>query len=109
MIELHGRIAVVTGGGSGLGRASASALQAAGARVVLLDRDAHALAAAADTPGLRGYVCDITQDLETEQLFERIRDEVGPVSILVNCAGIADPGSVVRQGQAMPLSRFEQV
>jgi NAD(P)-dependent dehydrogenase (short-subunit alcohol dehydrogenase family) len=109
VIDLHGRVAVVTGGGSGLGRASASALQAAGARVVVLDRDAQAVAAATDTLGMLGYVADITQDLETEQLFERIRDEVGPVSILVNCAGIADPASVVRQGQAMPLSRFEQV
>lgn len=109
MIELDGRIVVVTGGGSGLGQASADALRAAGARVVLLDRDARAVAAAADTLGVLGYVADITQDLEIEQVFERIRDEVGPVSILVNCAGIADPGSVVRRGQAMALSSFEQV
>jgi NAD(P)-dependent dehydrogenase (short-subunit alcohol dehydrogenase family) len=109
VIDLHGRVAVVTGGGSGLGRASASALQAAGARVVVLDRDAQAVAEATATLGVLGYLSDITQDLETEQLFERIRDEVGAVSILVNCAGIADPASVVRQGQAMALSRFEQV
>jgi NAD(P)-dependent dehydrogenase (short-subunit alcohol dehydrogenase family) len=44
-----------------------------------------------------------------ERVFEQIREALGPVYILVNCAGVADPGSVVRKGQAMPLAIFERV
>lgn len=110
-MNVHDKVAVVTGGASGLGYASAAALAAAGARVVLLDRDAQAVASAAQALGSAavGHELDVTQDIAVEQLFERLHDTVGPVSVLVNCAGIAEPGNVVRQGQAMPLATFEHV
>lgn len=110
-MNVHGKVAVVTGGASGLGYASAAALAAVGARVVLLDRDAQAVASAAQAlgSGAVGHGLDVTQDIAVEQFFERLHDTVGPVSVLVNCAGIAEPGNVVRQGQAMPLATFEHV
>ena len=110
-MNVQGRVAVVTGGASGLGYASAAALTAVGARVVLLDRDAQAVAAATQAlgSGAVGYGLDVTQDAAVEQFFERLHDTVGPVSVLVNCAGIAAPGNVVSQGQAMPLTAFEHV
>lgn len=110
-MKLQDKLAVVTGGASGLGYASAAALAAAGARVVILDRDAQAAASAAQALGLGvvGHALDVTQDVAVEQLFEQLHDTLGAVSVLVNCAGIADPGNVVRQGQAMPLATFEHV
>lgn len=110
-MNVHDRVAVVTGGASGLGYASAAALAAAGARVVILDRDAQAVAAAARSlgHGVQGHHADVTQDAAVEQLFAQLHDTVGAVSVLVNCAGIAEPGNVVRQGRAMPLAAFEHV
>lgn len=110
-MNVRDKVAVVTGGASGLGQASAAALAAAGARVVVLDRDAQAVAIAVQAlgQGAVGQVVDVTQDAAVEQAFEQIESTAGPVSVLVNCAGIADPGNVVRQGQAMPLAAFERV
>lgn len=103
--RLQGRVAVVTGGASGLGAAVAHALQACGAQVVALDR-----AAPADAPqGVDWMAVDVADDDAMERAFERIRERHGPVYVLVNCAGVAQPGSVVRKGQAMPLAEFEQV
>ncbi len=103
--HLQGRVAVVTGGASGLGAAAARALQARGAQVVALDRTAPA-----DAPqGIAWMAADVSDDEAMEQAFERIRERHGSVYVLVNCAGVAQPGSVVRKGQAMPLAEFEQV
>ncbi|MBH1977162.1 MULTISPECIES: SDR family NAD(P)-dependent oxidoreductase [unclassified Simplicispira] len=107
--RLSNRVAVVTGGASGLGAATALALRNAGARVVLLDRDTQAVQATAQALGVAGYTADVAQDEAMEAAFAQLRTEQGPVSILVNCAGVAHPGSVVRKGQAMPLAEFERV
>lgn len=110
-MNVRDKVAVVTGGASGLGYATAEALADAGARVVLLDRDEPAVDAAVQAlgRGVTGRVLDVTHDEAVEQVFAQIESTVGPVSVLVNCAGIAEPGNVVRQGQAMALSTFERV
>lgn len=106
---LKNRVAVVTGGASGLGAATGRALRDAGARVALLDRDSAAVQATAQELGVAGYAADVTHDANMEQVFAQIRADLGPVYVLVNCAGVADPGSVVRKGEPMPLSTFERV
>lgn len=100
---------MVSGGASGLGAATAAALHRAGARVVLLDRDAEAVEAAAKSLGVLGLAVDVTDGPGMEQAFEDIASGAGPCYILVNCAGVADPGSVIRQGKAMPLEDFRRV
>jgi NAD(P)-dependent dehydrogenase (short-subunit alcohol dehydrogenase family) len=105
----HGRVAVVTGAASGLAAATAAALQQAGCKVALLDRDAQAVHNAASTLGATSYAVDVTDDAGMEATFMRIGHELGPVYVLVNCAGIATPGSVLRKAQAMPLEEFERV
>lgn len=105
----EGKVAVVSGGASGLGAATAQALHAAGAKVVLLDRDAAALDMAATAMGVAGFAVDIADAENVEATFARIESEIGRIAILVNCAGIADPGSVVRRGKAMPLDEFRRV
>lgn len=106
---LNHRVAVVTGGASGLGAATAAALRQAGARVALLDLDVQAVQLAAQTMDVAGYAVDVSDDAGMEQVFEQIRESLGSAYFLVNCAGIADPGSVVRKGTAMPLANFERV
>lgn len=88
--SLKGEIAVVTGGGTGLGCGIASCLAEAGARVVLVGRRADVLKRAAKKIG-RSAIAephDITAFDENESLIKNITRRVGPISILVNNAGI---------------------
>jgi len=84
-------IALVTGGARGIGFACAEALVEDGARVVLADIDDGAVMEAAaklggDTVGL---ICDVGEPAQIEVMFEKIEADYGPVSKLVNCAGIS--------------------
>ena len=87
--QLDGRIAVVTGGASGIGEACARELAACGARVVVADIDeARAEAVAAALPGAIAARLDVTSVDGTEALAERIERELGPVAIAVTSAGV---------------------
>jgi gluconate 5-dehydrogenase len=93
LFSLAGRVAVVTGGSSGIGAGIATALAGAGAQVVLVARDEQRLEEAA--AGLRdagGRAAWISADLADRSGVERAADETagafGPPDILVNCAGI---------------------
>jgi NAD(P)-dependent dehydrogenase (short-subunit alcohol dehydrogenase family) len=93
LFSLTGRVAVVTGGSSGIGAGMAVALAGAGARVVLVARDAGRLGAAADGLCARGgQAAWVSADLADRAGLERAADEAaaafGPPDILVNCAGI---------------------
>ncbi|MFS0912315.1 SDR family NAD(P)-dependent oxidoreductase [Microbacterium sp. 179-I 3D2 NHS] len=91
MTDLTGRVAVVTGGGSGLGAAIARALHAAGAEVVIVGRDEQKLAAVASDLGerARGIACDVSDAASVDALRDALADT--EVSILVNNAGIPGP------------------
>jgi len=81
------RIAVITGGTSGIGLAFARELAARGAQIVLLDRDQRTADVARELDAT-GYIADVTDDEAMQQCAEKIEAEVGPVEILVNSAGI---------------------
>lgn len=89
IFSLRGELALVTGGGTGIGQAIAQAMHAAGARVVLVGRREAELAAAVRTmgDGASYAVHDITATAETRALVERIAQEHGPITCLVNNAG----------------------
>ncbi len=82
-------LAVVTGGGRGLGRAFAKALAHAGAKVVLAGRTGSDLDQAVDEigAGARGFVADVTDAKAIREMFR----EIGPVDVLVNNAGVLGP------------------
>jgi NAD(P)-dependent dehydrogenase (short-subunit alcohol dehydrogenase family) len=87
---MSGKLALVTGGARGIGYASAEALMADGARVILADIDAAGVATAAKRLGaVAGLACDIADPAQIAALFDRIEADHGPVEILVNNAGIA--------------------
>jgi len=87
----EGRIALVTGGGSGIGRATALALADAGFRVVVTGRrssaldDTIALATRADS--VLGFPCDVADEASVAALFSSIRDRFGRVDVVFNNAG----------------------
>jgi NAD(P)-dependent dehydrogenase (short-subunit alcohol dehydrogenase family) len=108
-VHLANTVSVVTGGASGLGLATAQRLQAAGARVAILDADARRVRSVASAHGLTGLAVDVTDEAGMASVFAQIRASLGPVSVLVNCAGVATPGPVLRGGQAMPLEEFRRV
>ena len=87
--ELNGRVAVVTGGASGIGEACVRLLAARGARVAVADiAEARAQAVAAEIGGL-ALAVDVTSTDAQEALAERVEAELGPTEIVVTSAGIA--------------------
>ena len=90
-IDLNGQVAVVTGGAQGIGFAIAQRLIASGARVSLWDLNAAVLgqALAALGPNASSKVVDITDLARLQDAHAQVEAEIGPVSILVNSAGIA--------------------
>jgi 3-oxoacyl-[acyl-carrier protein] reductase len=86
-ILLTDRVAVVTGGGSGIGRGIARGLATFGASVVIWERDPETCAAAAAEVGGLGIAVDVREAAEVDAALERTEHEVGSVRILVNNAG----------------------
>ena len=98
MSELTDQIALVTGGTRGIGWAISQELAEAGSRVAIVDILEEAESAAAKLPGTGhgGFVCDVSDPTECSELIERVEDKLGPVTILVNNAGITRDNILVR-------------
>jgi 3-oxoacyl-[acyl-carrier protein] reductase len=86
-LGLSGRVALVTGGSKGIGRAVAAGLVAEGARVAIASRSAERIEEAATAVGARGYVFD-SEDLDAvPDLLERVESDLGPVDVYVANTG----------------------
>ena len=108
-MQIEGQAAIVSGGASGLGRATAQALAAAGAKVALLDINETAAAEAArETRGL-AIAADVTNAGSVEAAFAAARERHGPARIAVNCAGIGTAGRIVGRDGPLPLEAFRRV
>ncbi|MFF0814204.1 SDR family oxidoreductase [Rhodococcus sp. NPDC003318] len=100
-IELGGRVAVVTGGARGIGRAIATALRDNGTSVAIGDIDASATARTCDELGVYGALLDVTDPASVESFLDEVESVLGPVTVWVNNAGIMPIGSVLDQDDAL--------
>ena len=109
-MQIQGQAALVTGGASGLGEATARELARLGAKVAVLDRNAElAKKVAADIGGV-ACPCDITDAASVTAALEKAAAAHGPARILMNVAGIGSAKRVVqRDGSAAPLEDFVRV
>jgi NADP-dependent 3-hydroxy acid dehydrogenase YdfG len=104
------KIAMVTGAGSGIGRASALALQAAGYAVVLAGRRMAELekTAAAAQPGktpMLPVATDVSKPESVNALFARVKDEIGRLDVLFNNAGLNAPGIPIEDLKCRDMER----
>lgn len=100
-------VALITGGAQGIGYACAEAIAESGARIVLADINGEGVEAAAENLGgdTQGIACDMGDPAQISALFDRIERDYGPLSILVNNAGIARPGNFLETS----LEEFQSV
>lgn len=110
MRNLADSVALVTGGASGLGRATAQELIKAGARVVLLDLPGDALDQVAADLGDRAVAgpADV-RDEEAVSAVIATAAGLGTLRIVVNCAGVATPGRILGRQGVLPLEEFRTV
>jgi len=101
--RLDGRVAVVTGGGQGIGEAICRRLAGAGAKVGVLDLSADNAGRVAKEIGGIPLAGDITNEADLARVFDQVNTKLGPTSILVNNAGVAS-----RKGRDLPIWELER-
>jgi NAD(P)-dependent dehydrogenase (short-subunit alcohol dehydrogenase family) len=108
-MDIKNQPAIVTGGASGLGAATARALAAAGARVAVADINEKAAADMAKEIGGVAIACDVSDSASAEAAIKKASDAHGPARVLVNCAGIGPAKRIVGRDGPMPLADYERV
>ncbi|PZS14382.1 MAG: 3-hydroxyacyl-CoA dehydrogenase [Pseudonocardiales bacterium] len=106
-MQIEGSVAVVTGGASGLGLATAHRLVRAGAQVVVLDLPS-APGPAAEKIGAAFAPGDVTEEADVTAVLDAAAAR-GPLRIVVNCAGVGTPGRVIGRNGVLPLDQFVRV
>jgi NAD(P)-dependent dehydrogenase (short-subunit alcohol dehydrogenase family) len=105
LLRLDGRVALVTGGGNGIGRATSHALAQAGAQVAVTDVDEDAAAQVADEIGGAAHRLDVASEAEVREVVAAIAGKHGRLDILINTAGLGARMPTVE----MPTERWRQV
>ena len=108
-MKLTGVAAIVTGGGSGLGRATAEALAAKGANVTVFDLNPAAAEQAAKAIGGLAVAGDVADEASAGAAIAKAAAAHGPARVLVNCAGVGVAKRVVGRDGPHPLADFDRV
>jgi NAD(P)-dependent dehydrogenase (short-subunit alcohol dehydrogenase family) len=108
-MQYENKVAVVTGGASGLGAATARYLVEKGMRVAIVDIDEKKINDYATSIGAVAYQLDVTNASQAAEFFNRLEVELGLPTVLVNCAGIATPSKIIGKQGLMPLDFFQKL
>jgi NAD(P)-dependent dehydrogenase (short-subunit alcohol dehydrogenase family) len=109
-MQIKGLAAIVTGGASGLGGATAQRLAQAGAKVTIIDLNRNLGRAHAESIGAHFIAADVCDEATVEAALAEAEGLHGKARLLVNCAGIGPPGKVIsRDGAPLPLQDFSRI
>jgi NAD(P)-dependent dehydrogenase (short-subunit alcohol dehydrogenase family) len=108
-MDVRNQTAIVTGGASGLGAATAKALATAGARVVIFDNNIELGERTAQGINAFAIKCDVSNETSVEQALSIIKQRFGLPRVLVNCAGIGGSARIVGKNGPLALDDFERV
>ena len=108
-MDPKGHAAIVTGGGSGLGAATATELAARGAKVAVLDVNKDGAAEVAKKIGGLAITCDVADSDAAVAAVKQARQQHGVARILINCAGIGVAKRILGRDAVHPLADFERV
>jgi 3-oxoacyl-[acyl-carrier protein] reductase len=104
-MNLKNAVVLITGGSSGIGRATAQALSEAGARVAITGRDPERLAEAARSLGVLGIRADVSKEADVLRTFQEVREKLGELDVLINNAGVG----VLKELTDLDTASFEAV
>ncbi|MCF2573428.1 SDR family NAD(P)-dependent oxidoreductase [Brevibacterium sp. UCMA 11754] len=109
-MDLNSTVALVTGGASGLGRATTERLLAAGAQVVMVDLNAEVGQQVASELGASAHFvsADVTNEEQVQAAVDKATG-LGQLRVVVNCAGVATPGKLVSRKGPLALDAFSKV
>ena len=106
-MNIEGKVAVITGGASGLGRATAEMIIANGGQVAILDLNEDlAKATASELGDARAYQVNVTDDESVSATVSKIAEDFGAIHINVNCAGIGAASRTVGREGALDIAKF---
>jgi len=112
-MDIQGKVAVISGGASGLGQATVRALVAEGAKAVIFDLNeaaAKKMVAELGAENCAYAVVNVTDEASVEAGIKVALDTFGAIHINANCAGVGPPGKVIdREGNPLPLAKFKQI
>jgi NAD(P)-dependent dehydrogenase (short-subunit alcohol dehydrogenase family) len=104
-------VALVTGGASGLGEASIMELVKKGAKIIIVDVDSDKGEKLAANIGADAIFVktDITSEADVRQTVQKAVDAFGKINVVINCAGVANPGKIIGRKGPLPLDAFNKV
>jgi 3-hydroxyacyl-CoA dehydrogenase/3-hydroxy-2-methylbutyryl-CoA dehydrogenase len=106
-VNIEGKVAAITGGASGLGRATAEMIVAHGGQVAIMDLNEDlAKQTASEIGNARAYQLDVTNDESVANAVNQIKEDYGSIHINVNCAGIGAAARTVGREGALEIAKF---
>lgn len=110
-MNINDCVVIITGGASGLGEGCVRKLAAEGAHVAILDLAAERGEQLASSLGVNVIFAkaDITNEESVQTAILKVMEKFGRINVVINCAGIADPGKVLSKKGPMPLAHFKRV